>query len=185
MKLKAVFLDKDGALLPQVPANDKSEKVDLNESFVEGLQLLQSHGYLLVIVSSKEGEGDAKETDSFQQSIVNSCSRLGIYLDGIYYSAGERINDSSPEEVVTAPLLTAAGEMDIDLSLSWMVGDIVNDVKAGKRVGCNTVLVTNGNVAEKTGVAKYKARNLAEAAKKIVRAKDKSRQRSNGQRAYA
>ncbi|MGN6701574.1 MAG: HAD hydrolase-like protein, partial [Burkholderiaceae bacterium] len=31
---------------------------------------------------------------------------------------------------------------------SWMVGDILNDVEAGSRAGCRTVLINNGNETE-------------------------------------
>ena len=38
-----------------------------------------------------------------------------------------------------------AGDLAIDLSASWMVGDILNDVEAGNRAGCRTILIDNGN----------------------------------------
>lgn len=31
--------------------------------------------------------------------------------------------------------------MDIDLSRSWMVGDGLSDIKAGKAAGCRTILL--------------------------------------------
>lgn len=45
-------------------------------------------------------------------------------------------------------LFTAAVEHHIDLGASWMIGDILNDVEAGNRAGCNTVLIDNGNETE-------------------------------------
>ena len=51
MKLKAVFLDKDGSVIPNIPHNTDESKVTLNDGVVEGLQMLQSYGYLLVMVS--------------------------------------------------------------------------------------------------------------------------------------
>jgi D-glycero-D-manno-heptose 1,7-bisphosphate phosphatase len=41
-------------------------------------------------------------------------------------------------------LLRAAAERNIDLSRSWMIGDILDDVEAGNRAGCRTVLVDLG-----------------------------------------
>jgi phosphoglycolate phosphatase-like HAD superfamily hydrolase len=38
-------------------------------------------------------------------------------------------------------LLEASQALDIDLSRSWMVGDIAADSEAGKRAGCRTVLI--------------------------------------------
>ena len=41
-------------------------------------------------------------------------------------------------------LLEAAAARDIDLSRSWMIGDILDDVEAGNRAGCQTALVDLG-----------------------------------------
>ena len=41
-------------------------------------------------------------------------------------------------------LLRAAKEHDIDMARSWFAGDILDDVEAGNRAGCRTVLVDLG-----------------------------------------
>jgi D-glycero-D-manno-heptose 1,7-bisphosphate phosphatase len=41
-------------------------------------------------------------------------------------------------------LLNAARERDIDLTRSWMIGDILDDIEAGNRAGCRTALVDLG-----------------------------------------
>ncbi len=41
-------------------------------------------------------------------------------------------------------LLRAAANHNIDLSASWMIGDILDDVEAGKRAGCRAILVDLG-----------------------------------------
>ena len=38
-------------------------------------------------------------------------------------------------------MLQAARELSIDLSQSWMIGDGLTDVKAGKSAGCKTILL--------------------------------------------
>jgi D-glycero-D-manno-heptose 1,7-bisphosphate phosphatase len=34
------------------------------------------------------------------------------------------------------------------VSQSWMIGDILNDVEAGNRAGCKSILIDNGNETE-------------------------------------
>jgi D-glycero-D-manno-heptose 1,7-bisphosphate phosphatase len=41
-------------------------------------------------------------------------------------------------------LLRATAELDLDLSSSWFVGDILDDIEAGNRAGCRTILVDLG-----------------------------------------
>jgi histidinol phosphatase-like enzyme len=42
----------------------------------------------------------------------------------------------------------AATEHGIDAARSWLVGDILNDVEAGRRAGCRTILLDHGNETE-------------------------------------
>ena len=44
--------------------------------------------------------------------------------------------------------MAAADQHGIDLSRSWMLGDILDDVEAGNRSGCKTVLINNGHETE-------------------------------------
>ncbi len=45
-------------------------------------------------------------------------------------------------------LRRAAVDHDVDLQRSWFVGDILDDVEAGSRAGCRTILIDNGNETE-------------------------------------
>lgn len=73
-------------------------------------------------------------------------------------------------------ILRAAEELDIDLSQSWMAGDILNDVEAGNRAGCRTVIIDNGNETEweinEKRVPDLIAKNINEAADLILIAED-------------
>jgi D,D-heptose 1,7-bisphosphate phosphatase len=185
MKLKAVFLDKDGTLIPDVPYNVDTNLISLSDGVVEGLQLLQSYGYLLVIVSNQSGLAygyfTVEQLDGVKEAIRKMCSRIGIYLDGFYYCPHHpngTVTSFAAECDCRKPqpglLFKAAGDMDIDLSSSWMIGDILHDVEAGNRAGCKTILIDNGNETEwERGVARipqYQAKDLAEAARFILTA---------------
>jgi histidinol phosphatase-like enzyme len=69
-------------------------------------------------------------------------------------------------------LLKAAVDFDIELSRSWMIGDILNDVEAGNKAGCKTILIDNGNETEWiSGDIRYPTfmvRNMKEAAAVIL-----------------
>jgi D-glycero-D-manno-heptose 1,7-bisphosphate phosphatase len=41
-------------------------------------------------------------------------------------------------------LLRAAADLDLDLQRSWFIGDILDDIEAGNRAGCRTILVDLG-----------------------------------------
>ena len=106
---------------------------------------------------------------------------MGIYLDAFYYCPhhpdgivsgyDQECDCRKPEPGL---LRKAADDMDIDLSRSWMIGDILNDVEAGNKAGCKSILINNGNETEwKPGsnrIPEYFAKDLADAAKFIVAA---------------
>jgi D,D-heptose 1,7-bisphosphate phosphatase len=69
-------------------------------------------------------------------------------------------------------LLHAAREHGVDLARSWMIGDILHDVEAGRRAGCRTVLLDVGNETEwdvvPSRLPDVVAGNLLDAARLIV-----------------
>jgi D-glycero-D-manno-heptose 1,7-bisphosphate phosphatase len=72
-------------------------------------------------------------------------------------------------------LLDAADERGIDRSRSWMVGDILDDVEAGNRAGCRTVLVdlgTEGMPDRPERWPRMVARSTADALRQIAFAED-------------
>lgn len=176
MKLKAVFLDKDGTIIPDIPYNIDTNRITLSEGVIEGLQLLQSYGYLLVVVSNQSGVAHGyftvEQLDAVKHALSGMCSKMGIYLDGFYCCPHHPEGNCDCRKPKPGLLLKAATDMDIDLSCSWMIGDILNDVEAGKKAGCKTILIDNGNETEwevnEYRSPEYKARDLAEAARFIL-----------------
>ncbi|MCZ7592546.1 MAG: HAD-IIIA family hydrolase [Kiritimatiellae bacterium] len=83
-------------------------------------------------------------------------------------------------------LLDAARDFDIDLATSWMIGDGLVDVAAGRRAGCRTILLTalKWSMAERFldcagGEPDFVCRNLAEALKLIRDGETPARQRES------
>lgn len=151
----AVFLDKDGTLVRDVPFNDDPDKVELMPGVGAGLRECASAGYRLFIVTNQSGIARGLMTErglrATMARLVALLAAEGVHLDGSY------ICKHYPESVVPrlragcgcrkpmpGLVLRAAREHAIDLGRSWLVGDILDDIEAGNRAGCRTVLVPNG-----------------------------------------
>lgn len=89
------------------------------------------------------------------------------YINGIYFCphhpdkgfAGERIEykiNCECRKPKPGMLLQAAGDFNIDLSSSWMVGDGRNDIEAGKSAGCKTILIGNEEFGQSVSVNSLK-----------------------------
>jgi histidinol-phosphate phosphatase family protein len=72
-------------------------------------------------------------------------------------------------------LLRAARDWKIDLPSSWMIGDILDDVEAGRRAGCQTILLDNGHETEwrmdNVRQPHYRVKNIEQAAHIILSTK--------------
>jgi D-glycero-D-manno-heptose 1,7-bisphosphate phosphatase len=51
----AVFLDKDGTLIEDVPYNVDPDLIRLTDGDLDGLRMLHAAGYLLIVVSNQSG----------------------------------------------------------------------------------------------------------------------------------
>lgn len=180
---KAVFLDKDGTLIPDIPYNTDPDLITLQKNAVDGLRQLSRDGYLIIIISNQSGvaRGFFKE-----EALIDVKIRIGdllkeeqIPLDGFYYcphhpegSVKEYSVECNCRKPESGMFFKAAADFDIDLSSSWMIGDILNDVEAGKRAGCRSVLINNGNETEwhlnESRIPDYLVKNINEAALLIL-----------------
>lgn len=183
MKHKAVFLDKDAIFAQVINTSTRTADNGLNDDTIEGLQRLQSYGYLLVVVYNQsglpDGNGTSEDLSEVKNSLYNSFAHLGIYLDGFYHCPNDPLRTDyghktkcDKRKPVPGLILRAIDEMEIDLSRSWMIGDILNDVEAGHRAGCKAIMINNGSETRWASGAfrfpEYFAGGLAEASKYIV-----------------
>ena len=182
---KAVFIDKDGTLVENIPYNVNPEQIKLVDGAIEGLKLLQKAGYKIIIVSNQSGVARGYYTEAdltrVEEHLRATLSSEGIPLDGFYYCPhypDGKIKDYSIDCMCRKPrpgmLFKAGRDHNINLAASWIIGDILDDVEAGRRADCYTVLIDNGNETE-WSMTPYRrphhtARSLAEAAKLIYSA---------------
>ncbi|MBE9585937.1 HAD family hydrolase [Mucilaginibacter sp. JRF] len=156
---KAVFLDKDGTLIPDIPYNIEPSLITIQPDTIEGLRLLYENGYRLIVVSNQSGVARGMFSEDKLEGVFSRLSELlllyHIKLDAYYYCPhhpdGKMLNYSfncDCRKPKPGMLLTAAKKHHIDLSQSWMIGDILNDVEAGNCAGCKTILIDNGNETE-------------------------------------
>ncbi len=155
----AVFLDKDGSLIEDVPYNVDPALIRLTAGAGEALRKLQDAGYRLIVVSNQSGvarglfgEDALRPVEAHLNAML---AEYGVALDGFYYCPhhpGGTVPQYAVECACRKPapgmLLQAATDHSIALEQSWMVGDILNDVEAGRRAGCRTILLDNGNETE-------------------------------------
>lgn len=148
----AVFLDKDGTLIEDVPYNVNPQLVRLVAGAGQALWKLKKAGYKLIVISNQSGVARGL----FQQSALLQVSEkiqqllapFGVMIDDFYYCPHGSNDACECRKPKPGLIQRAVNEHGIDPKRSWMIGDILHDVEAGNRAGCHTIHVDNGSETE-------------------------------------
>jgi D-glycero-D-manno-heptose 1,7-bisphosphate phosphatase len=186
----AAFLDRDGILnefvldresrLPDSPFDARD--VRLIPGAAAAVARLAQAGFALICVTNQPAAAKGKASIEALLEVHARVLEL-LELQGVSIDAS-RLCWHHPEGVVPglahacacrkpAPgmVLDAAGELSIDLTRSWMVGDTDRDVGAGLAAGCRTALIDYPDTADKrsSGVAPdLRASDLGTAVTRIL-----------------
>ena len=181
---RAVFLDRDGTINTEVDFLGDPDKCVLEEGSAEGLAMLASAGFLLVVVSNQSGVARGYFPEEDVVAVNARLSELlraeGVELEHYYYCPHHpeaeldeyrlacRCRKPSPGLMERAAL-----ELGIDLDRSYAVGDSKRDLEAGRKVGARTALVLTGHTGrEDIGEWNFRpdhvAGNLLEACRWIL-----------------
>jgi D-glycero-D-manno-heptose 1,7-bisphosphate phosphatase len=144
----ALFVDRDGTLIENVPYLNDADRVALIPGATEMLMRFRSVGFRIVMVTNQSGiaRGLCKpnEYEAVQERVLEV---LGPRLfDAVYtcpfHPAGKGMFRQVHPWRKPAPgmLLSAAAELNLCLSESVMVGDSLADVQAGLAAGVKRVV---------------------------------------------
>jgi D-glycero-D-manno-heptose 1,7-bisphosphate phosphatase len=160
LDVRAVLLDRDGVInelvyFPEAGIIDTPltpRQFRLTPDAGEAIKLLNSLGLKVVVVSNQPGIAKGKMTKSNFQKIrvkmKQELKKAGAHIDAEYYclhhpsaTRKEYRNNCDCRKPKPGLLLRAANDLGINLRESFMVGDSVVDIEAGRAVGSTTLLI--------------------------------------------
>lgn len=157
-KEKAIFLDKDGTLVKNVPYNVDPGKIEFSPGATLLLSSLKS-SFQFHVVTNQAGVAlglfSEKELIPVQKKLDLMFHAVGATLADFHYCPHHpdaKVSLYKKNCLCRKPgsklLEDAAFRYQIDLKGSWMIGDILDDIECGKKAGCRTILIDNGNETE-------------------------------------
>ncbi|OGS27723.1 MAG: hypothetical protein A2297_00260 [Elusimicrobia bacterium RIFOXYB2_FULL_48_7] len=174
-KNRAVFIDRDGTIIEDRGYLNDPEGVEFIEGSIPALKMLAQNGFKLVLVTNQSGISrnlvTHEQLNAIHDKLAGVLSLNGIRFDAMEYCPHGPEEDCLCRKPNIGMALSASKKADIDLCVSYCVGDKMSDVGLGKKFGGKGVLVLTGSGKnEKTGEAMpdYTAKNLYEAAKWII-----------------
>ena len=153
---RAFFLDRDGVLIEDVDLLTNASQIRLLPGVAEALQTIHQHGYLTIVVTNQtviaRGLIDEAELGRLHDHLGEQLVKAGApHVSAFYVCPHHPHADVARYRVECACrkpkpglLERASDEMGIDLSMSFMIGDRLSDIVAGRRAGCTTALVESG-----------------------------------------
>ncbi len=155
MQHRGLFLDRDGTLVHSRPYPSQPEHLRLYEGVGPALRRLQADGFRLVVITNQSGIArgyfDEVALARMHAHLADELARYDVRLDGLYHCPHHPAGIIAELAIVCecrkpqpGMLLRAAAELAIDLRRSWFIGDVLDDVEAGNRAGCRTILVDLG-----------------------------------------
>ncbi len=181
-KNRAVFMDRDGTLNEDVNYLSRMDQLRIYPQTFEAIRLINAAGLKAIVVTNQSGIARGYFTEDFVRTVHDRINELleadGARIDGFYvcphhpvYGNGiykQHCNCRKPEPGL---LLQAAAEMNIDLARSYMIGDMLKDVEAGKRAGAKGILVRTGYGANivRTDMPVYIAEDILDAVRWVLK----------------
>lgn len=156
MANKAVFLDRDGVINVDTGYVSHSDDFEFIEGVIDACKKMKELGYMLVVITNQSGIARGYFTEDEFMTLTEwmdwSLADKGVDLDGIYFcphhpekGVGDYKQNCNCRKPQPGMLLSAIEHLDIDVSNSFLVGDKVSDLKAGKNAGVATnILVRTG-----------------------------------------
>ena len=142
----AVFLDRDGVLIPQRVVNGHlappagAATAELLPHVTEACQRLHENGLLLFVVTNQPdvARGAVALADV---EAIHSWLTERLPIDQVYLCPHDDADACDCRKPRPGMLLKAARDWDVNLKASTLVGDRWRDIEAGQRAGCATVYI--------------------------------------------
>ena len=160
-KQKAIFLDRDGVINKHIGFLRHIDDFELIEGVSDAIKHINQSGYIAIVVTNQpviaRGEVTWDELHEIHRKMETLLGKEGAYIDGLYICPhhpdkgfeGERLEykfDCDCRKPKPGLLHQAAKDFNIDLSLSYMIGDNSTDVEAGQNAGCYRSIQIETNV---------------------------------------
>ena len=156
---RALFVDRDGTLNPDLRYLRESERIELFRGVADALSLAHDHGFLVICVTNQSGVERGFYTREDVERIHDRLNELlrphRAHIDAFYYCPHAPETNCECRKPGTLLFRQARDDWNIDLATSAIVGDRGLDVEAGRRLGLLTAFVAQSGHDVDPGYAQF------------------------------
>ncbi len=182
---RAVFLDRDGTLNYDPGYLGNPDEVTLFPTVGESLaKLKNNYKFLLIVISNQSGVArgliSKEDVDKVNQKINQLLSDFNVSIDDFFYCTAHPDFSTEKEVECRKPspkmIFDAANKYEINLNLSYFIGDSKSDIEAAKYAGCKSILIKTGygketfaTLLKENNLPNFVAENFKAACEFIIR----------------
>lgn len=152
---RIIFLDRDGTVNEEVNYLYRTEDLKLLPGVPAAIRLLKEQGYRIVVVTNQAGVARGYYTEADVEALHGYMNGLlreqGAEIDHFFYcphhpehGIGAYRRQCHCRKPETGMFEMAEQYYEVDREHSWMIGDKLIDILAGKNYGVHTALVGTG-----------------------------------------
>jgi D-glycero-D-manno-heptose 1,7-bisphosphate phosphatase len=149
---RAIFLDRDGVLNRKAPEGSyvaSLSDVQLLPGSLEAIADLCRNRWKVFVATNQRGIArgllSVASVEQIHKHILDQVRNSGGQITQLYVCAHDYTDQCDCRKPKPGMLLRAAREHSLDLTRSWMVGDSVSDIQAGRSAGCKTAYLGEGS----------------------------------------
>ncbi len=164
MKVKAIFLDRDGVINEDKRYVYKIENFEFVDGIFEVLKYLSKLKYRLYLVSNQSGIArgmySLEDFNILTKYMISELRKQGIELDGVFYCPHGPEDNCECRKPKIGMIKDLLETIDLDNENSFMIGDKDSDIQFGGNLDVRTIRVIS--VYPKKLKANYEVDDLSE-----------------------
>ena len=152
--MKVVFLDRDGVINCKLDHDYVKcwDEFEFLPQSLEAISLLTKAEFQVIVVTNQacvnKGIISHVQLAEIHRRMMEEIEQAEGRIYDIYYSPHRPEENSEYRKPKPGMLLQAITEHNIDISQSYLIGDSLTDIFAGKSVGCRSYLIWSGSGCE-------------------------------------
>ncbi len=159
---KAIFLDRDGVINIDKNYVHKISDFEFVPNIFDILKYLQNLDYLLFIITNQSGIGRGYYTKEdflkLNSWMIDEFIKEDIVISQVEFCPHQPNEDCMCRKPKTGMIENILKNYDIDLSISWLIGDRLSDIECAENAGIKNSIKINKNILD----IKYISNNQVE-----------------------
>ncbi len=151
---KVIFIDRDGVINRDPGGWTKYSYITKWDEFffidgsIEALKRLKEAGYRICLISNQGGISKGyftqSDLDKVNEKMLAKIEEGGGKINELYYCPHHDKDNCECRKPKTGLIEQALKKSDVDLKNTFIIGDSIRDIEAGKRMGMKTIFVLSG-----------------------------------------